>query len=181
MDYTYRTSAVEREKRIVLNEDHMAYLADGSLKMIRYSDIDTVWLERPCGLVVRGIHSCRIVTTDGDEVVVTPFNYEGEERVRQCDRYNYFLRIFHKMLSDQTNAKYHYGVPVGQYVLRLTIAILIVIFTYIGLHETQLTKWTVITAGVTGLVLTLFSFGFSINGFRKDYQPENLPMEALPA
>lgn len=182
MEYTFKNSAAEKEKRIFLHHTGIDLYHDGAKYTVPYSNINSIWLNKPGGLLNLGEFSCTININDQKPIYIADKNYDAYGFIKhQPNNYNSFIRVLHHHLQDKSNVKYKFGSKPLQYVLRLIIITAIVFTCFLPYGFLDVNQYTLIIPILVAFTVGAFSLKFLLNEYPKCYMPDSIPLNLLPS
>lgn len=180
MTYAFRKSALENEKRYLLQEDSLIIedLKNGSKRKLSLSSIRTVHLKFLAKRNMPDAYLCTIKSNEGGELILSSQHYKGiasfEDRAKD---YSEFVRALHADLA-QHKVLFSKGLNSFSYWGSMLAFILVgLVIALIGL--TALFPYGIFTLLVLVYLFFRLKKHFKINK-PGVYDPKEIPAELLP-
>lgn len=178
MEYTFKNSFSERSATVKLDEYTISYQSDGKDLIIPYVNILSVRLKKQGSKYVTIIKS-----TDQPELHVSNqyilSNKQSEDISRQ---YITFVRVLHFHLREKSKACYVCGKELRNILFSACASVIIAFGLSFIVDSLQVNPFNIIATALVFSFLSIFLI-VSINWghFPNPYQPENIPLQFLPA
>jgi hypothetical protein len=182
MDYAFKNSPKDHLTQMVLGENGFKIILDGATYNYKYSDVTRVWLNNPEGFIAPGEYSCTINIVDKKPIYITSKNFDQNGLfIEQSHHYNTFVRVLHMHIKSNKAAEFKFGTTPAKYFRRVAIIALILTACVASIITFKSNPFYFIVPSVFGVFVTIYGLQFCITRFPKVYNPDNIPLELLPA
>lgn len=185
MNYSYRPSAIEKQKTIALAEDEIKIEQEGKQPVhIRYSDIISINPKFVGSKQMPNLFQTVIKQTNGKDLVIRNYDYKGLLNMEEIsDRYTPFILELHvKAAAVNSNILFKQGYSKIAYILMM--GILVVAFLVLAIVTLLLliaaSWWTAALAAFGTLMIFLQSRKFGKRNKPRIYTVDQVPPDLLP-
>ncbi|MEM1406946.1 MAG: hypothetical protein AAGG59_09245 [Bacteroidota bacterium] len=181
MDYSFRPSATESERKILLTSNAFHLYLDGAKYSTPYEKVVGVWLSTPSGFLAANTYACTLNIEDAKPIYISNKNYDDAGKpIVQANHYNSFIRVLHVHLREKSKAHYYFGVKPVNYAMKLIVLLAVVMACITSYFAFNLNGLLVLPVGVVLLASAYALLRFGIKSFPKLYDPDQIPLRLLP-
>ncbi|MEO0555720.1 MAG: hypothetical protein AAF149_21120 [Bacteroidota bacterium] len=181
MDYSFRSSATESERKILLTTNALHLYVDGAKYSTPYEKVVGVWLSTPSGFLAGNTYACTLNIEDAKPIYISIKNYDDAGKlIEQANHYNSFIRVLHLHLCKKSKAHYFFGVKPASYAAKLIVLLAVVMTCVTSYFVFNLSGLLILPVGVALMVSAYTLLSFGIKSFPKLYDPDEIPLRLLP-
>ncbi len=182
MEYSFKNSPKAHLTQMALGENGFRVVIDGATYNYKYSEVTRVWLNNPEEFFNPSEYSCTINIIDKKPIYITSKNYNHNGLIMdQSHNYNSFVRVLHMHVRSNKAAEFKFGSTPSKYLKRLAIIALILIGCVASIISFDSNPLYFIAPSVFGVFVSIYALRFCITRFPKGYNPNDIPLELLPA
>lgn len=181
MEYNFKVDENGSERTVILKSDMLIYIEENAIYDISYSDITSVWLNKPGGFCTSNIYSCTLQFKHEKPLFISSKNWrEDRVEIHQENHYNSFIRVLHMHMREKSAAKYSFGVKPQKYLTKVATIILILTLAVAGSIIFQINNYLLAIPVTISLFVTTCGLNFCLKNYPSKYTPDQIPMSLLP-